>query len=321
VNVKGEPHAATAWLPVNDHPSDKAELHLEATVPSAWTVVSNGLPGKTTEAGGEKTYRWADDKPMATYLMTMAVDKFTMSTSALKDGKPAIYAYGTGNDAQPDEEKKTAELVEYLAARFGNYPFSSAGGIVVSPVDDGEVGGVALETQTRPTYTAGMADVSTIHEMAHQWFGDNVSFSDWRDGCLAECFAQYTNWLLNERDGGDLDDQYRDEVANVKDDADFWKVTVYAPVGNPLHPTIYNRGSMMVHALRRTAGSDDKFYGMLKKWNTVHAYGNASFPDFEKFAADELHLDLTGFFKAWAHSSVIPPAEYLYPGSLKPAGR
>ncbi|MFB7014136.1 MULTISPECIES: M1 family aminopeptidase [unclassified Streptomyces] len=44
-----------------------------------------------------------------------------------------------------------------------------------------------------------------VHENTHQWFGDSVSFKDWRDGCLAECFAEYAGQLWKEHKGADLD--------------------------------------------------------------------------------------------------------------------
>ncbi|WP_199730694.1 M1 family metallopeptidase [Amycolatopsis panacis] len=316
VNVTGEPHSATAWFPVNDHPSKKAALHLEATVPSAWSVVGNGLPGPVTSRDGKTTYRWNEDRPIASYATTMAVDKFTVRTSKLGDGTPVIHAYGQNTSILPDSENLVPDILGFLSSKFGPYPFSSAGSIVVAP--ERSDGSVALETQTRPTYAGAFYDVSAVHELAHQWFGDSVSFSDWRDGCIAECFAQYAGQLWDEhRDGADLDKNYRESVAEHKNDAAFWSVHLYDPgKEHPLDAALYDRGPLMLHALRRTVG-DDIFFATLKAWQAKYRYGNASWLDFEKLAAQQSGKDLRGFFQAWAHSSVIPPDPYLHPGPLK----
>jgi aminopeptidase N len=197
------------------------------------------------------------------------------------------------------------EILGFLSEKFGPYPFRSAGSIVV--VDTGGEGSVALETQTRPTYDTLFYYASAVHELTHQWFGDSVSFSDWRDGCIAECFAQYAGLLWGEKDGIDPDGYYRSTVDEHKNDAKYWQVTIYDPgPSQPLDVALYDRGSLMLHALRRTVG-DQIFFRTLQHWQAQHKYGNGSWPDFEKLAAQESGQDLTGFFHAWAHSSVIPP--------------
>ncbi|SEP53244.1 Peptidase family M1 [Amycolatopsis saalfeldensis] len=283
VDVTGEPHSATAWFPLNDHPSDKAALHLEATVPAAWTVIGNGRPGPTSERDGLKTFRWNEDHPIVSYATTMAIDKFTVHTSKLADGTPVINAYGQNTTYLPDSEALVPKIMAFLTKAFGPYPF----------------------------------DASAVHEPAHQWFGDSVSFSDWRDGCFAECFAQYTGQLWDEAENGaDLDRSYREIVASHAGDAAYWAVPIYDPgKDRPLDYALYDRGSLMLHALRRTMG-DGRFFGLLRHWATTHRDGNASWPDFERLAAHDAGQDLSGFFRAWAHSTVIPPEPYLHPGPL-----
>ncbi|MEV6228553.1 M1 family metallopeptidase [Saccharopolyspora shandongensis] len=311
-NALGEPHSATSWYPANDHPSDKAAFHLTATVPEGWTVIGNGLPGETTTAGGKATFRWHEDQPIATYLTTVAIDKFTVRTSKLSDGTPVINAYSPGTQIDPATEEQYVEIMDVLAEKFGKYPFSSAGSIVLGQ-SSGENPG-ALETQTRPTYFGAIFDYPLLHENTHQWFGDNVSFTDWRDGCIAECFAQYSPQLWQEHNGVDIDKSfYKSTVEKERNNPDFWSVKLYDPgPENPLHQALYDKGSLMVHALRRSIG-DEAFFGTLQQWQTRYAGGNASWPKFEELAKEVSGKDLDGFFEAWAHSTTIPPEQYLYP--------
>jgi aminopeptidase N len=312
VSVTGEPHSATAWFPVDDHPSDKAALHLTATVPTGWTVVGNGRPGPTTEQGGRTTFRWNEDSPIVSYATTMSVDRFTVRTSALPDGTPVINAYGQGAEPTPASEALVPQAMDFLTRTFGPYPFTSTGSVVVNPVNGDD--SLALETQTRPTYTGGFFDASAVHELAHQWWGDSVSFTDWRDGCLAECFAQYAGQLWDEdQNGADPDEGYRSIVAENKDKPEYWKVRLYDPgADRPLDGALYERGPLMLHALRRTVG-DKVFFPMLRDFLAAHRHGNASWPQFEAFAAKASGQDLTGFFNAWARGSTVPADRYLFP--------
>ena len=96
------------------------------------------------------------------------------------------------------------EVLDFLASIYGRYPFSTSGGIVdVAPI------GFALENQTRPIYsTAFFTDPVSgedvvVHELAHQWAGDDVTIARWRDIWLNEGFATYAEWMWSEADGRD----------------------------------------------------------------------------------------------------------------------
>jgi len=315
IDVQGEPESATAWFPSNDHPSDKATFSLTAIVPDGWTVIGNGLPGPTTRGNGRTTFRWHEDHPMVTYASTMAIDKMTVHTSTLPDGTPIINAYGQNTQIIEDSEQVLPEIIQFLSSKFGPYPFESTGSIVVDPEPTDE-DFLFVETQTRPTYASAFFDVSAVHELAHQWFGDNVSFTDWRDGCIAECFAQYAGQLWDEyKNGADPDESYRSIISDEKTDPEFWSVPLYDS-GQELPEALYERGPLMLHALRRLLG-DHIFFALLQDFQRTYRDGNASWPDFENFAQSHSGRDLTGFFHAWAHSTKIPAGPYLYPGTLK----
>ncbi|HSS36832.1 MAG TPA: hypothetical protein VLR93_11210 [Patescibacteria group bacterium] len=76
--VVGEPHVASTWFPVNDHPTDKASYTFHIKVPSGTQAVANGvLLGKTTKHGWT-TWNWDAREPMASYLATAEIGKFVI---------------------------------------------------------------------------------------------------------------------------------------------------------------------------------------------------------------------------------------------------
>ncbi|HEY3830758.1 MAG TPA: M1 family metallopeptidase, partial [Acidimicrobiia bacterium] len=168
-DVLSEPQGAPSWFPANDHPSDKATFVVSMTVPSNLSVAGNGLPDKPLRKGNRTTYTWREVHPMATYLATVAIGPFDITTSRTASGIPII------NAADPSTSKSSlaamrdvGKIITWESSMFGPYPFESVGAI---SVNEPKVG-YSLETQTRPTFTFGVDDDILVHELAHQWFGD-----------------------------------------------------------------------------------------------------------------------------------------------------
>jgi hypothetical protein len=76
--VAGQPHAASSWFPVNDHPLDKASYGFRIRVPAGLTAVANGALVGSTTSGGWTTWTWDAPEPMASYLTTMAIGAFDL---------------------------------------------------------------------------------------------------------------------------------------------------------------------------------------------------------------------------------------------------
>ena len=310
--VSGEPQSAISWYPANETPRDKARFRLAMRVPDGWAAVSNGLEEGTTQADGWTTFRWSDPTPIATYLTTVAIDRWTIVRSQLPDGTPVLDAYAPGLEQIKASEARLPEVLDFLSSKFGKYPQAAAGGIFINAHI-----GYSLETQTRPIY-AKWADLETIvHENAHQWFGNSVSVSSWADICLNECFASYSQWLWSEaKEGKVLDDAFRKAIDKTRENKGFWSNKLYGMGPGNEFRGVYDKGILAMHALRRQVG-EQAFDRVLREWPAVHRDGNASWPQLEEFVAGIAGQDLRGFFDAWFHGDKIPADEYLFPGSLR----
>ncbi len=311
--VAGEPHSATSWYPLNDTPVDKATFTLNATVPAEWDVVSNGLRTADTVTGGRRTVVWETRHPVVGYLTTVAIDHFEYLEQRRANGTPLLSAFATEAGHNRADEQRLPEVLDFLESLYGPYPFESAGGIYVDV--DLEF---SLETQTRPIYAPWTDLPTVVHEITHQWWGDSMSVRQWSDICLNECFASYTaDYLWPERmDGVDVDAEYRETVAEFRHDGRFWDI----PLGNPgtgrEFTSVYSRGPLFLHALRRLLG-DDVFFTAIRDFVVGHTYGNASMAELREFAQRRSATDLTGFFRAWLDGATIPAEEYLFPGALR----
>ena len=300
----GQPESASTWFPVDDHPSDKATFKLAMTVPDGLSALSIGVPGERTSSGGWTTWRWTESSPLASYLSTVVIGKYRVTTGT-HDGKPMILAVPESmpaNGPAATSIARTGEIADFLATKFGPYPFDAYGGIVV---DDNRIR-YALETQSRPSYgRAFFTDVNTTvvaHELAHQWFGDSVALERWQDIWLNEGFATYAEWLWDEHDGGD-----KVQVAfdRTYQDYDWTQAPGDPGVARLFGNAVYDRGGMTVYALRETIG-DAAFDRLLTTWTSEYRDSNATTEDLIKLAEQISGKGLGPFFQAWLYGTTRP---------------
>ncbi|MFR9787817.1 M1 family metallopeptidase [Streptomyces sp. MB22_4] len=308
-----EPESAWWWFPSNDHPSDKATYDVSVAVPDGTQAVSNGTLRSTDAKRGWTRYSWRQDRPQATYLATLAIGKFDITTSRSERGVPVINAYskdlGARDGAARASVERTGEIVDWLSDYFGPYPFATAGGYVPNTTT-----GYALETQTRVYYSPkqfakGSNTSLVVHELAHQWYGDDVSLKGWKDIWLNEGFATYAQWLWSEHEGEGTAQQLADHVysSHAADDP-FWTVKPGDPgPDDQFDDAVYDRGAAALQALRDEIG-DGAFFRILKGWPKAHAYGNASVADFEKYAEKISGKPLAGLFDTWLYEPTKPSA-------------
>jgi aminopeptidase N len=146
-----------------------------------------------------RTFVWEARDPMASYLVTVNIGMFRMTESEGPGGLPIInFVPESAGDKYDDLLARQGDMIAFLSDTFGPYPFESAGAIVVDvPL------GLALETQTRPVYGSDtFYETVILHELAHQWFGDNVRVADWEHIWLNEGFATYAEALWAEHKRG-----------------------------------------------------------------------------------------------------------------------
>ena len=246
------PQGADTWYPSNNTTNDKATFTFNVTVPADRQVMSNGqlISNTVDEAAGTSNWVWDETEPMATYLATLNIGKFTILRDTTASGIPII------NGVRPDQLTDLARtrlagignIIDFFGTKFGKYPFSSVGAIV-----DVTNAGYQMETQTRPEFTSASGLSALAHELAHQWFGDHVAVRRMRDVWLSEGFATFANWLWVENTGGTTAQaSFNTNYARAANTT-FWNNTVLDPgvVNQYQNATVYTRGGMTLQALRR----------------------------------------------------------------------
>lgn len=314
--VASEPGGAARWFPVNDHPSDKALYTLKITVPKPYVVAANGLLQETLEGQDTLTYVWEHQHPMASYLVTVAIGDFVVQTDEGPDGL-LIRNYFPASLAEEAEIvfAQTADMIAFFSAT-APYPFEAYGVVVT----EAELY-FAMENQTMTLFGSetlsptswqrhGGAEIVIAHELAHQWFGNSISPATWQDIWLNEGFASYMQlaWMAHRRGMGMF-------YGYLEGWYDYIAAESFPPPGDPgaedfLSPSVYLRGALTIHALRRQVG-EAAFKDIMQTYYTRHQYGIASTADFIAIAEEISSQDLTDFFQRWLYDTDLPPKSEL----------
>jgi aminopeptidase N len=308
--VIGEPDGGRAWLPLNDHPSDKATYTFMLTVPEPYVAAANGTLVEQITDLGWATWVWESTDPMASYLATVVIGELEIvedPISTAASGVDVRNVLPPDLAATPPPALSTqGEMIAFFEDIFGPYPFEAYG---IAVVDDFEG---ALENQTLSIFGRGFAEsprffeTVLVHELAHQWFGDSVTPADWGDIWLNEGFATYAEWLWLEHTVGEAAllatvEGTRSQIALSPE---------LEPPGNPpaddlFSASVYQWGGLTLHALRTEIG-DEAFFETLRSYADAFRDSNATTSDFIAVAESVSGAELDDLFDLWLYSETVP---------------
>jgi aminopeptidase N len=304
VYVAGEPSSSRGWHPVNDHPQDRAQFRIEMTIPSNLDFVTNGVFLGTTQNGEVSTWIYETAHPRAPYLTTLAIGQFEEVIASSVGGLPIRHWIEEGIDREILENVDYDKIVSVLTDLFGPYPFDTYGVLALN-----RQLGFALETQTLSLFGSDTLPRQNIHvhELAHQWFGNHLTVESWSEIWLNEGFATYSEALYYEAINPEFD-IYNYLVVGFEGQESQWLGE--PPPGNPgpellFGASVYYRGALTLHALRRTIG-DEAFFTSLREYVDQFGGTNVSTDDFIQVVEEVSGEVLSDFFDRWLFGPVLP---------------
>jgi aminopeptidase N len=281
INVACQMDGADLWFPVKDHPSDEPEtVSLHFTVPQPLVAASNGrLQTVVKNADGTQTFNWLVSEPINNYNITLNVAPYKMIEDSYLSiaGErvpvkfwvlPEDYEKGRGIVAQ------TKDFLRFFEEYLGPYPFRSE---KVGIVQTQHLG---MEHQTLIAYGNNFRnnehgfDWLMLHELGHEWWGNLVTASDWRDFWIHEGFQSFMDSLYIGRVSGE--EAYMQHMANrmkntrnkqpvsPRESRTTTEMYMAAPDYLSSDGDIYGKGAVILHTLRYLLG-DKAFFTALRR--------------------------------------------------------
>ncbi len=315
----GQPDRAHEIYPVNDHTADKATYTFLIDVPEGTTAAANGVLASRRTSGGRTLWRYEMRQPMASQVVQVAVGQLDIVPQGsfrnveLRDVVASAIADDAGVQAGLSH---TREHMEFMTSLVGKYPFDVYGVLAAD-----ELFGYALETQTLSLHPGFLVDETQVapidaepilvHELAHQWFGDDVAPAEWSDVWLNEGHATWYEALYaDEKFGVSMVDRLHDvyELGNQYR-ADFGPVAL--PSSNDFldlfSDNVYNGGALVLYALYQRVG-EKEFYEIERKWAQRNRGESVTTDDFIAHVVKVTHdRSLAPFLREWVYGTTIPP--------------
>jgi len=311
------PNLARQWLPMIDHPYDKATSEFIIIAPAKYQVVANGLLQEETDLGdGRRLTHWKQSVPIASWLNAIGVAQFASRHFDRLQGIPLqTWVYHQDRDTGVIAfEDSTRRAMEFYIDHIGPYPYEKLANV--------EATGFTGGTEHASSIFYGEKSIGNkpatnlvAHEIAHQWFGDSVTEKDWDDVWLSEGFATYFTLLCTEHNDG-LDafvaglKQSRESV--LKLEAKNPEIAVrhnnLADMKKVLNQIIYQKGGWTLHMLRGQIGTD-KFWAGIRDYYRRYRDRNASTDDFRRVMEEDSGQDLGWFFDQWLNRAGSPIIE------------
>ncbi|MEJ2656397.1 MAG: M1 family metallopeptidase [Desulfobacterales bacterium] len=283
-------------LPCMDHPSEKAVFEVEMIVAEDLAALSNG-PMESEEAlsGGKRRVRFKPTPPMSTYLLFFGVGAFHIQTdktdprvrSVILPGREHYDRFGLDFGRKALHFCETYYRIPYALDKMDliavpDFAFGAMenwGAITFRE-------NLILHYPGATSRSGEMSICNVIaHEIAHQWFGNLVTPSDWKYLWLNESFATFfaygvvdhyhpewqiwDQFLLGQtasamrRDG--LTDTCAIEIPGGE----------HVVINTSTAPIIYSKGSSILRLVQEYIGREDMRKG-LEHYLKTFEYSNAA---------------------------------------------
>lgn len=316
---------ASAWWPCKDHMYDEPDsMRISVNVPKGLQNISNGrLESIDTLTNGTTTSTWFVSNPINNYGVSINIADYAYFSELYQGEKgPLDCEYYVLHENLEKAKSHFAEVSKTLEAFehwFGHYPFYEDGFKLI------ETPYLGMEHQSAIAYGNGYQmgyrgwdrtgsglglefDYIIVHEIAHEWFANNITYQDAADMWIHEGFACYAEALFLEYHLGK--EAYTRYINGLKP-----RIRNSRPMIGPYDVNqpggdVYNKGAVLLHMVRQLIDDDQKWRKILRGLNQDLALKTVSTDDIEKYIDQGTDKDLKIVFDQYLRSTDIPSLEY-----------
>ena len=303
---------ARYWFPCLDYPHEKQSTSATIVVPKGQFALGNGELVERRDEGEKTVFRYRQEIPHSTYLVTMVAGPFV---EVAQSGATVPISYCVLPGREADGERafgKTPAMMAVFEQRLDfPYPYARYSQIAVSDFIFGGMENTTATTQTDRTLHDARAhldfssDPLVAHELAHQWFGDLLTCRDWSQAWLNESFATFFEGVFREADLG-YDEYIYDVFEWVKryldeDRRRYRRAIVCNDYRDPIElfdRHLYEKGGAVLHMLRGELG-EGRFWRAMQRYVRDNAQRSVETIDLIRAIEQATGRNMRGFFDRW----------------------
>ena len=309
------PNRARHWLPMIDHPYDKATGEFIVTAPSHYQVVANGLLVEEIDLpDARRRTHWRQSVPISSWLYALGVARFSVHHAGLSEGVPLqtwVFPQDrhTGIAVFEDLSKRA---MAFFVSHIGPYSYEKLANVQAAALNGGTEHASAIFYGEKGVAN-GQAPV--VHEIAHQWWGNSVTERDWDEVWLSEGFATYFTLLFTEHDRGRdafVEGLQRSRATVLQLEQKLPDTPVVhrnlADMNRVLNNLVYQKGGWVLHMLRAEIGTD-AFWKGIREYYARYRNQNASTAELRAVMEEVSGQPLEWFFAQWLTRPGVPKLE------------
>jgi aminopeptidase N len=328
------PARARQAFPLFDQPDLKARFTLELSLPGDWQAVANGAEQSRTseqdaEGTGRAVVRFAETKPLPTYLFAFAAGRFVVD-SAMRNGRwfrifhreRDTIKVARNRDPIVDLHAQSLDWMErytgipYAWGKFDVFlaPAFQFGGMEHAGAIFYNASSLMLDATATQAQLLGRASV-IAHETAHLWFGDLVTMQWFNDVWLKEVFANFFAAKIVNPAFPQINHPLRFLFSHYPSAYDVDRTAGTHPIRQPLDnladagslygAIIYQKAPIMMRQLELLLG-ESAFRGGMRSYLTRYAYRNATWPDLVRILDARTPVDLASWSRSWVDEAGRP---------------
>lgn len=307
------PNRARNWLPCVDHPADKAPVDFLVTAPDHYQVVANGVQVEETSLENNlKLTHYKETAPLPMKIMVIGVADFAVQYAGDVQCIPVYsWVYPENKEKGFYDYAQATEILPFFIKHVGPYGYKKLANVQSKTMFGGlENAGAIFYSENSVTGTRKSESLLT-HEIAHQWFGDMATETEWAHIWLSEGFATYMTILYFENKYGP--DTARHMLLEDRSQVISYTKRTQKPVVDSsvkdymalLNPNSYQKGGWVLHMLRGQLG-DSLFWKGIRSYYAKFSGKNASTDDLRKAMEAVSGRDLQSFFRQWLYTPGHP---------------
>lgn len=316
--TQGEEEDNRRWYPTWDEPNEKSPTELVVTVPHGWTVVANGSLVAHRDDGSSATWDWIERYPHSSYLTAFSAGPYVRVHDSL--GTLPVDYFVPQADAPFARQcfTRTPQMIAFFQSKIGvPFPWEKYDQTLVERFTAGGMENASETTLTETMIHPPQAELENscdgliAHELAHQWWGDDVTAADWANIWINEGFATYFEELWAEHHFGEAQfqyERYHAQDAYFNETKRYWRPIVeytYAQAGDSFDSSGYPRPGQVIHMMRYLFG-EQAFWKALHDYLTAYERKTADTAQYEAAMEQSTGLDLKWFFNEWFHRAAYP---------------